>query len=302
MRKCMLILLLSGIAALTSLPVKAEVQEDSSETEEIYIDLERAENRLEEGMLCVPERFKRELRLYCWLSEAVEYRADESGDGEIFYCDLKEDVLYGTYSGKNRGFLVYDSPFLEEWEYPISQENTVEFPQDNYQLKVEGTDEILYAVLDLSEELLRLYPEGEVSLWDSNDNLAAYELIRRNEEEYTIIEYYPDFYVESDWEDMEREDDHFAGVSLEELYNLDYLKLPDELYSRENVYLNVASILKRYMEEQQIEDVFYFDMDEDIIARVTNMICTCRLRGEEHTLYIDIDGFNMKCHVYEVEE
>ena len=64
----------------------------------------------------------------------------------------------------------------------------------------------------------------------------------------------------------------------------------------------MASVLKRYMEEKQLDDVFYFDANKDIIVQVTNMIYTCRLRSRERTLYIDIDGYNMKAHVYEVEE
>lgn len=102
-------------------------------------------------------------------------------------------------------------------------------------------------------------------------------------------------------DNMEVIDDHFAGVSLDELQSLDYLKFPDNLCCYQSIYLSVSSILKRYMEEHHIEDVFYFDAEKDIIGSVTNMIFTCRLRGENQTLYIDIDAYNMKCHVYEME-
>lgn len=67
-------------------------------------------------------------------------------------------------------------------------------------------------------------------------------------------------------------------------------------------YLNVASVLKRYVDEKQLDDVFYFDAEQDTISQVTNLIYTCRLRGTTMTLYIDIDGYNMKAHIYQVEE
>lgn len=297
-KKCMLMLLVIVIGEVSPLQLKAsqEVQDNPIEKEEIYINLERSEDRLEEGMLCVPDTFLQELRIYYWISEAVEYRASESGDDEIFYCNLKEDVLYG---GRNRGFGVSELQDLKVWEYLVKQENAVKFAQNDYQLKVEGTKENLYAALDLGKEVLRLYPEEKVIIYDSNDRFEVYDQIKVNEN--NEIEYYPDFYVESDWDDMEVVDDHFAGVSLDELQSLDYLKFPDDLYCYQSIYLSVSSILKRYMEEHHIEDVFYFDAEKDIIASVTNMIFTCRLRGENQTLYIDIDAYNMKCHVYEME-
>ena len=243
---CMLILLLIGIGEVSSLQLKAsqEVQDAPVEMEKIYINLGRSEDRLEEGMLCVPDTFRQELKNYRWLSAAVENRASESGDDEIFYCDLKDDLLYG---GRNRGFGVAKLQDFKVWEYSFIQKNTVKSAPGDYQIKVEGTKENLYAEIDLGKNVLRLYPEEKVIIYDSDDRFEAYDQIRVNEN--NEIEYYPDFYVESDWDDMEVIDDHFAGVSLDELQKLDYLKLPDDLDYYQSLYLSVAGILKRYMEE-----------------------------------------------------
>ena len=93
-------------------------------------------------------------------------------------------------------------------------------------------------------------------------------------------------------------------MGLEELENLDFLKVPEGAsasYSA-GVYLDVASVLKRFLEENQIEEIFYFDIAEDVVSEVTNMIFTCRVRSRNRTLYIDLDTVNMKAHVYQVEE
>ena len=114
-----------------------------------------------------------------------------------------------------------------------------------------------------------------------------------------------DFCVEVDWDDLKREDDHFSEVDFDEIENLDFLKVPEDTREYYNVglYLDVASLLKRYLEENRITgEVFYFDSDKDDISRVTNMIFTCRVRSRNRTLYIDLDAVNMKGHVYQVEE
>ena len=167
---------------------------------------------------------------------------------------------------------------------------------------MEGEDNTLYLDIDIENAKVSVYTTENLGVISGGVGYVdAYREIVRDEEGQIL--YYPDTYVQSDWEDFERVDDHFAGVSFDELGQLEYLKIPEdsmEYYAVVN--LNIASVLKRYLEENQIDDVFSFDAEEDVIAHVTNMIYTCRVRGTTMTLYIDIDGYNMKAHVYQVED
>lgn len=282
----------------------SEKWEDSTEKEiTTPLELERMNARLSEGLLDMPEWFQRQMILYEWITAAVDQYVLEKGIDDIFYCDLEEQLL----NEKTQFFIDNVS---DEWkdypyEYCIKDDAGLDIVQGCYKLKLEGEKHILYADVQTQEKKIYLYPaECEFFLMvdNSDGNVAAYEQIERGDEGQIV--HYPDTYVQSDWNDLECIDNHFSGVAIEELEELDYLKLPEGVSKSWNavIYLDVASILKRYVEENQLDDVFYFNADKDIIAQVTNMIFTCRLRSQERTLYIDIDGYNMKAHVYEVEE
>lgn len=278
----------------------SDIRDVQKETGQIYISLEKAQKTFETGIIDLPKAIRQELMLYQWIAEALDYYAAESGDEEVFNFDIKKDILYGSEQFRLTEIFRGEDVDIKSWEYSINPEDMVQFEQDSYQFRIEGAEQTLYAEINLKKGVVHLYPESEVIILFGLGNEDAYKLIKENE--YGEVEYYPDFYVESDWGDMEVIDDHFAGVSLDEVQNLDYLKIPDDMNFNQSVYLSVASVLKRYMEENQVDDVFYYDAEKDNIACVTNMIFTCRLRGKTRTLYMDIDAYNMKCHVYEVEE
>lgn len=267
------------------------------------LDLEKMNVRLSEGLLDIPERFQKQAILYEWITVAVNQYVLEKGIEDVFYCDLEENLL-----SEKTQFLIDNVNDEREdylYEYHIEDYNGIDNIQGCYKLKLAGRNHTLYVDVQPQEKKIYLYPaecESFVIKDNSDGNIAVYEQIERGNDGQII--YYPDSYVQSDWDDLEVIDNHFAGVTLEELEKLEYLKVPEGVSkSWESViYLDVASILKRYMEENQLEEVFYFDADEDIIAYVTNMIFTCRLRSQERTLYMDIDSYNMKAHVYEVEE
>lgn len=232
-----------------------------------------------------------------WVTEAIKQYTESTETEEVYAFHLKDDLLYGS-----REFQVVEKiPENGCYEYPLTNENEVKFERNNYKFKLEGKNNNLYVEIDIVEDKLYLYPEngGGVIVDYESGNRKAYQQIERGTN--NEITYYPDYYVEADYPDMECVDNHFAEVSYDELRNLDYLKIPDSIEGAETVYLDVASALKRYVDENKIEDVFYFNVEEDIISNVTNMIFTCRLKGQKQTLYIDIDSVNMKCHVYPVE-
>ena len=274
----------------------SELHENRMEEQSSSVNFTSAEERLSEGLLDTPESFQREILLYKWIMEAVEQYMTETGKKDVFVCDLKNDVLYG-----NNEFILVDQESTK-YEYSIVMQDGVDMGQNRYKLKLNGTKYILYVDVNIQEAKVYIYPAEDLGVISGGvGNWKAYEQIEKDENGQII--YYPDTYVQSDWDNFERQDNHFAGVSFDELEQLDFLKIPqDSMEYYAVINLNVASVLKRYIEENQIEDVFYFDADKDVIARVTNMIYTCRIRGKTMTLYIDIDGFNMKAHVYQMED
>lgn len=283
------------------IPVEAsETKNDAVENLIVSISLEKADERLEEGYLGVPERFRQELFFYQCISETVDKYVTENNIDDTFYFDLKENWLYGS-----RKFEVSDLFSTEIYEYRLLEKEGVEFEEDSYQFRVEGKEDTLYIEIDFKEEKVYLYPESGnyIQIMYSDGNAEAYERIR--EEGKNPL----DAYVKSDWNDMKVEDEHLAEVSFKEIGNLDYFIIPEEdIRGHERIYLNVASALKRYMDEKKIDDVFYFNADRDIVSNVTNMIYTCRIRGASRTLYIDIGSYltfdetDIRCHVYQVEE
>ena len=281
---------------------KASESGEESRIDIVYMDLDQISRRFAEGQLNVPEDFRKRLALYQCLVQAVDQYVAENGIEDTFSCELWEGLLYGS-----REFSVSEWIIDQKgvYEYPLPDIDKSMFTQGGYKLKLEGKDSILYVNIDLHEEKVFIFPSEDVDADHYRmGNASAYAYIRRGENGWPV-EYYPDFYVESDWDDLKREDDHFSEVDLDEIESLDFLKVPEDTREYYNVglYLDVASLLKRYLEENRITgEVFYFDSDKDDISRVTNMIFTCRVRSRNRTLYIDLDAVNMKGHVYQVEE
>lgn len=259
------------------------------------VDFTGAEEEFSKGLLDMPEKFQEEFLLYKWVTEAVEQYMAEMGKSDIFVCDLKKNLLYG-----GNEFILVDQK-QTRYEYPITLKDEIHMRQDNYKLKLEGKENTLYLDINIENAKVSVYSTEDLGVISGGvGNVDAYKEIMKDEQGQIL--YYPDTYVQSDWDDFECVDNHFSGVSFDELGQLQYLKIPEdsmEYYAVVN--LNVAGVLKRYLEENQINDVFIFDAEEDVIAHVTNMIYTCRVRGKTMTLYIDIDGYNMKAHVYQVE-
>lgn len=311
-KKCrLIILLLMAIAICINsnfrgllIATASEIQRDENEQTKVYVlALDRMNERLSEGLLDTPERFQRQAVLYEWILAAVNQYVTEKGIEDTFCCDLKKDIL------NTQMRFIINNPSGERKEYPyeyyIENDYGIDMSQESYKLKLEGKENVLYLDIQVQEKKVYIYPaewECLVISDNSDGNITAYEQIERDSEGQ--ITYYPDTYVRSDWINIECIDDHFAGTTIEELEQLEYLKVPEgagDSYDA-SLYLSVAGVLKRYVEENKLKDSFYFNADQDVIARVTNMIFTCRLRGREKTLYMDIDRYHMKAHVYEVEE
>lgn len=285
---------------ITNVPLQTlavELPQNDFDRKAIDIDIITLKENLTGGMLDIPEVVQRKIVLYQLVMEGVEQFVSETGIKDVFSCDLERDLLYG-----DREFFLVEAQ-RDEWDqyvYPIKSATALDMRQENYKLLLQGTEQALYVDVDIKEGKVYVYPkEYGPALQKKSGNSAAYALIERDDDNQIV--YYPDIYVESDWDDLKRSDNHLGEVSFEELHELRFLKIPEDVTNPER-YLNVASALKRYVEERQIEDVFYFDARKDVICQVTNLIYTCRVRGNTMTLYIDIDGYNMKAHVYQLED
>lgn len=249
-KKCVLLLVIFAVM-LNSAGIQvmaSETKDDALNNSIIPIDLDKADERLKKGYLAVPEKFRQELFLYQCITEALDQYVTENNIDDIFYFDLKVNWLYGS-----RKFEVSDLFSTKIYEYRLLEKEGVEFEEDSYQFWVKGKEDTLYIEIDLKEEKVYLYPESRnyIRISYMEGNKEAYERIR--EEGKNPL----DAYVKSDWNDMKEEDEHLAEVPFKEIGNLDYFIIPEEdIRGHERIYLNVASALKRYMDEKKIDDVF----------------------------------------------
>lgn len=293
----LLVILCGNIVNMPYQTLAAELLSNEPNRKAVDVNIVQLKDDLTEGMLEIPEDVQRKIILYQWIMEAVEQYLSETGIEDVFSCDLENDLLYG-----DREFRLMEMQRVEwdKYVYPIKGETRIDMKQESYKLMLRGAEHILYMDVNIKAGQIFMYPkENGVAMQTKGGNITAYELIE--EDDNGQIVYYPDIYVESDWNDLACSDNHFAEVSFDELEELDFLEIPDAMDDPVK-YLNVASVLKRYVDEKQLNDVFYFDAKQDTICQVTNLIYTCRLRGNTMTLYIDIDGYNMKAHVYQVED
>lgn len=292
----------SNIATMNTDVMASELYYTVETEENLQIDFVKIRETFSKGNLQLPKSFQKELFLYDTVTNAVGEYCSENEVKEVFRLDVERDMFSeATDIIDSRG-----EPFCVslQWE-------KIDFGEKHFKLEVEGEDHSLYVDVDLEGKKVWLYyPSDEMGFDDATfggGNPVAYEQ-RVFNEDGGGVKYYPDMYVEQDWDDLGRVDSHFEETydgMFEDLMDgkLDYLVLTGDIRSgTEDRCINVAVVLARYMEENHIEDVFYFDPDKDIISRVTNMIFTCRLQGKERTLYIDLDDFNIKAHVYEVEK
>lgn len=291
----LLVLIFSIITNVPHRTLAAELPQNEPNRNAVDIDILQLKESLTEGMLEIPEDVQRKIILYQLTMDGVERYVSETGRKEVFFCDLENDLLYG-----DKEIHLLKTQRSDRYAYPIKDEAVRDIAKNSYKLTLRGTEYTLYMDVNTRAKVVWIYALWHgAAMQTTDENIAAYELIERDDDEQII--YYPDIYVESDWDDLEICDNHLGEVSFGELHELSFLKIPEDIGASER-YFNVASALKRYVEENQIEDVFYFDAEKDVICQVTNMIYTCRIRGNTMTLYIDIDGYNMKAHVYQVED
>lgn len=291
----LLVLFFSIITNVPHRTLAAELPQNEPNRNAVDIDILQLKESLTEGMLEIPEDVQKKLFLYQLTMDGVERYVSETGRKEVFFCDLENDLLYG-----DKEIHLLKTQRSDMYAYPIKDEAVRDIAKNSYKLTLRGTEYTLYMDVNTRAKVVWIYALWHgAAMQTTEENIAAYELIERDDDGQII--YYPDIYVESDWDDLEICENHLGEVSFGELHELSFLKIPEDIGASER-YFNVASALKRYVEEKQIEDVFYFDAKKDVICQVTNMIYTCRVRGNTMTLYIDIDGYNMKAHVYQVED
>lgn len=284
--------------------VSASGMQGRATDETISLHVRKANSRINEGLLDVPDSYKRKAVLCEWITDAVSQYCEEKDIRETFYYDYEESIMSG-----DTNFYFMDMGEKEWYEYAIDHSIPECIEGWVYKFRIQGENSLIYMEVNVPEERIYIYP-SEASALNVVDNKGgsskAYSRVEFHEE--GGVSYYPDDYVENDWDDMLVEDDRFVGVTIDELEELDFFRAPDRILSDETppwdkqFYANVASILKKYVDENAIEDTFYFDSEKDIICRVTNMIFTCRIRGETMTLHMEIDNANMQAHVYRVEE
>ena len=164
-----------------------------------------------------------------------------------------------------------------------------ELENSKYFYLAKGEEKQLYILVDAHRMKIYVY-DGERAIVDK------YEI----DETYDLQAFENNFELEdcvvSDWSDV------LEGEYWVEMRDkMEHLTIPEDVGWNWEMYGKVAYIIERYCSENAIEEMFYFDAEEDVVGHVTNMVYTVRVQSKERMLYIDIDGRRYKYHVYEVK-
>ena len=153
--------------------------------------------------------------------------------------------------------------------------------------------------------------EDEINMEKKEETKShPYVTIRKQDVAPDGISYiFPEPFVENDWgeDSLSYAEDWMYADSIEHLETPEYLKVSFEdgvwEYEPRSLAGFVGLAVDRYCEENNIDEIFHFDFNNDIIiSQIDHNAQTVRVESEQRVLYVDLDWFYYYAHVYEVEE
>lgn len=210
------------------------------------------------------------------------------------YCEEKGIENSYTYQ-LLRNMLHHDTRIKGEnkYTYDLNRRISPQLTNDRFTFKMSGQYNTIFVVIDTYRMKMYVYEdiEGEIYVVEGNSSDREAELYKGEALDDCVI---------SDWEDMwELEYNEYVSNGWQ------YLTMPEfDERTRINpeLYGMVIYSLRRYCEENNIEEMFYFQFPRDKVSNVTSRVFTVKVEGDFRTLYMDIDMDRNKVHVYEVEE
>lgn len=202
-----------------------------------------------------------------------------------------------TKTDNNYQYNIIDSMLHEQtkivgdadYRFDLAKEVYPDLSSRKYIYKIEGNKDDLIVIIDTYRMKIFIYLDKR------DGNLIVIDDYRQDFEAYENNFELED-YIISDWDDpFIGEYWSFAADGWENLI------IPEDMEYNQELYGRVIYALKRYCEENQINEKFSFDANEDIVSLVTNMVFTVKVESENRILYIDLDCRRNKFHIYEIE-
>lgn len=219
-------------------------------------------------------------QLEIFVDLAITRYCDEKSIENRYTFELFEDMLH--YNTR-----IYDVE--EKYTYDLDKTIFPDLTNNRFLIKVEGGYNTIYVEVNTYRMKLYVYEEEKIGRIVKGE--FADPLLDRMELEEC---------VECDWpEDMWNLE--YSSIALE---GWKYLKTPDReeiLHNNPDLYGMVIYSLRRYCEEKEIQEMFYFEYPEDKVSNIAVRIFTVKVTSDNRMLYMDIDMDRNKVHIYEVE-
>lgn len=211
-----------------------------------------------------------------YVKYAVQSYCAETGKIDNYTFNIFDDMLHNSTKITANEFFQFD----------LNKSITRQLAGNKFIFEVKGESNDLYVVIDTYRMKIYVYESDNDSVRVFGGN---YDVTVKEEDLEKI--------VECDWEDM-WEEEYYSIVKE----GWAYLSTPslDDMMINTELYGMVIYSLRRYCEENNIEEQFHFDFSEDLVSSVAARIFTVKVESDSRTLYMDLDLDRNKVHVYEV--
>lgn len=247
-----------------------------------------------------------------YVKYCIEKYCTEFNIVDNFTYNIYEDIFYENLEGV--------SVTEEGYKGDLGKEINERLVNDVYFFRIYGEERNLYLKINTHNMKFYVYEEdkegnpviGNIFIEDREilDIREAYDrIVWDNSEIKPMLIYYPDDYVDTDFE-----------YNNYKLYDETYFELYDKIYEEFNyedydnikvknfyspdeieTYNLVGYSFIEYFKRNNTTDVITIDLELKPSPRITNMINTLKIEGENKNYYIDIDFMNLKTHIYEID-
>ena len=211
---------------------------------------------------------------------AIEKYCDEKGVENTYSYQLLESMLH------------HDTHIRSDikYTYDLDRQISSELANNRHIFRITGSENTIYVDINTYRMKMYVYEDikGEIYVAEGEHNDEMFDWMKLED------------CVQCDWPDDMWEWEYIDFV----VNGWEYLVTPsfeEGMHINPELYGMVIYSLRRYCEENEIEEVFHFDFLKDKVSNVSPRIVTVKVESDNRMLYMDIDLNGNKVHVYQVE-
>lgn len=211
---------------------------------------------------------------------AIEKYCNEKGVENTYSYQLLESMLHHDthIRGENK------------YTYDLDRQISSELANNRHIFRITGSENAIYVDINTYRMKMYVYEDikGEIYVVEGEYSDKMFDWVELED------------CVQCDWPDDMWEWEYNDFVANGWVY-LVTPSLEDMITTNPELYGMVIYSLRRYCEENGIEEVFHFDFLKDKVSNVSPRIVTVKVKSDNRMLYMDIDLNGNKVHVYQVE-